>query len=184
MLTAGFLVVTALCAGDTGFQMLYFLHMLQLNSYRNERYIKWSKEHEQEVLPSSRFFGFVGLAVMLIFSAGKLASWEVAPSIGVWIAAALMAVTVIRDIPKKAKKPLVITGRVKRMMVTFGVLAVLVLGGSFLLGFLPGFACFCCGCCCLWRWCRWPTPSTSRSRSASTIALSTKPSRFWGTARG
>lgn len=139
MMLAALLVVIVLCAVDTVFQMLYFLHMLQLNSYRNERYIKWSKEHEKETLPTSRFWGLIGLAVMLITSAGWMASWEFDPTIGVWIAAALMAVTVVTDIPKKAKKPLVVTGRVSRMIATFSVCAVLVLGGAFLLAYLSDY---------------------------------------------
>lgn len=128
-MTVALIAVLALCAVDTVWQMLYLLHMFQLNAYRNDLFAAWCKEHENDVLPSRRFIGLLGLAVMLILSAGKLASWNVNPAVGAWIAVAALALTVVADIPKKAKKPLVFTGRVKRLMVTISVIALLVFGG-------------------------------------------------------
>ena len=121
-MTVALICLLVLCAVDTVWQMLYLLHMLQLTSYRNELFAAWGKEHEKEVLPARRLVGLAGLGVLLLCSVGRLLWAEVSPVVGVWIAVGLMAVTAATDFPRKAKKPLVVTGRIKRMMVTFGIL--------------------------------------------------------------
>ncbi len=138
-MTVALICLLVLCAVDTVWQMLYLLHMLQLTSYRNELFAAWGKEHEKEVLPARRLVGLVGLGVLLLCSVGRLLWAEVSPVVGVWIAVGLMAVTAATDFPRKAKKPLVVTGRIKRMMVTFGILALLVLGGVAALCWLTDF---------------------------------------------
>lgn len=40
----------ASCAVCVLVQTVYFTHMMQLNSYRNERYRKWCKDHEEKVV--------------------------------------------------------------------------------------------------------------------------------------
>ena len=39
------IVMLASCAVCVLVQTVYFTHMMQLNSYRNERYRKWCKDH-------------------------------------------------------------------------------------------------------------------------------------------
>ena len=49
------------CAFNFGVQSLYFTHMLQLNSYRNERYRKWCRDNETKLVSVRRI-----LPVLLI----------------------------------------------------------------------------------------------------------------------
>ena len=49
------------CAFNFGVQSLYFTHMLQLNSYRNERYRKWCRDNETKLVSIRRI-----LPVLLI----------------------------------------------------------------------------------------------------------------------
>ena len=44
------IVMLASCAVCVLVQTVYFTHMRQLNSYRNERYRKWCKDHEEKVV--------------------------------------------------------------------------------------------------------------------------------------
>ena len=59
------IVMLASCAVCVLVQTVYFTHMMQLNSYRNERYRKWCKDHEEKVvnlrrlLPALRTPGYV-----------------------------------------------------------------------------------------------------------------------------
>ena len=151
-MTVALICLLVLCAVDTVWQMLYLLHMLQLTSYRNELFAAWGKEHEKEVLPVRRLVGLAGLGVLLLCSVGRLLWAEVSPVVGVWIAVGLMAVTAATDFPRKAKKPLVVTGRIKRMMVTFGILALLVLGGVAALCWLSDFRLLWVGAVILLLW--------------------------------
>ncbi len=111
-------LLTALCAVQAIFETLYYVHMLQLNSYRPERYIKWCRENEKKVLPGWRFLALIPLAVLMMFGFSD-------DTIGIAMLSAASVFTLISavlDRPKKAKKPLVYTPRVKRLLVTQGVL--------------------------------------------------------------
>ncbi len=100
-------------------QSLSFLHMLQLESYQNAHYARWCREHPRRVFPISRLLNAAALIVAAVLSHfGRLpASWTVA-FCGI-------AVGLIGALPQKAKKPLVLTWRVRRMLMTLGGFAVL-----------------------------------------------------------
>ncbi len=96
-------------------QAVYFTHMLQLNSYRTERYKKWCTENEKKLVSIPRMLPF--LCVFLLWLTGRTADWVVYAA-----GTAVLALTAILNWPKKAKKPLVVTARVKRLFVTQGLL--------------------------------------------------------------
>lgn len=97
-------------------QSLYFTHMLQLNSYRNERFWKWCKENDKRLVSVRTLLPALCIAALYL------------PAQWCWGAGAILfIVTALLNIPKKAKKPLVFTARVKRLLTTqyllFGAVA-------------------------------------------------------------
>ncbi|MCI9415254.1 MAG: UDP-N-acetylmuramoyl-tripeptide--D-alanyl-D-alanine ligase [Clostridiales bacterium] len=115
-------------AVDCGVLTLRTVHMLQLNSYRPERYGGWMKAHKDELMKT---YGWLLIAVVAV-GAYLLAptDWVVRA-----VCAALFVIHLILSWPPKAKKPLVFTPRVRRLLVTHGLLLVLVGGGVALTGF-------------------------------------------------
>ncbi len=103
-------------------QSLYFVHMLQLNSYRGERYRRWCKEND------SRLVNVRILLPALLLPAMYLPTvWCYAAS------AAVLLLTALLNIPKKAKKPLVFTTRVKRLLTAlYGLYSAALVGCWFL----------------------------------------------------
>lgn len=123
-----------------GIRSLYFVHMLQLNSYRPERYSKWCKEND------ARLINWRSLLPALLLPAMYL------PALYCYaVGIAVLAVTAILNVPKKAKKPLVFTARVKRLLAAlFGFYALILVlcwflsslrctGFTALLSLLPWF---------------------------------------------
>ncbi len=96
-------------------QAVYFTHMLQLNSYRTERYKKWCTDNEKKLVNIPRMLPF--LCVMLLWLEGRAQSWVVYA-----VGTAVLLLTALLNWPKKAKKPLVVTARVKRLFITQGLL--------------------------------------------------------------
>ena len=96
-------------------QAVYFTHMLQLNSYRPERYKKWCVENEKKLVNIPRMLSF--LCVFLLWLVGLADPWVVYA-----IGTGILLLTALLNWPKKAKKPLVVTARVKRLFVTQGLL--------------------------------------------------------------
>ncbi|MEE1321248.1 MAG: UDP-N-acetylmuramoyl-tripeptide--D-alanyl-D-alanine ligase [Acutalibacteraceae bacterium] len=96
-----FLVPTAMSAVDS-------MHFFQLNSYRFDTHTKWIKENTKKYLAHSTVC--VLMLIALLFN------------INVAVKAVILAVLLLIAIPvskpKKAKKPLVYTPRVKRMLFT------------------------------------------------------------------
>lgn len=116
-------VLIAVCLLHATFQTLYYVHMLQLNSYRHERYMKWMRENDDRSLPPSRMLAAGPLAVMMMFGL----QWGTV-SVAVHVAAIVLClIATYKDRPKQAKKPLVYTPRVKRLLATLGVMMALVL---------------------------------------------------------
>ena len=94
----------------------YFTHMLQLNSYRPERYKKWCTDNEKKLVTLSRMLP--ALCVLCIWLATlKLQSW-----IPNAVCGGILLLTALLNWPAKAKKPLVVTARVKRLFITEAVL--------------------------------------------------------------
>ena len=115
-------VVLAACVCNTAVQSLYFTHMLQLNSYRSERYRKWCRDNSGKLINARRLWPLLLLVCAFL------------PPLYCLIASAvvLFAATAL-NFPQKAKKPLVFTARVKRLLVTQTLLTALVLWRAWLL---------------------------------------------------
>lgn len=128
MILVGKILLAVCGALACALQLWQFLHMLQLNSYRPERYRRWRREN------IGRIFGGRIVAPLLCGAAAALVSvWE-------WmllLAGAVLLVGAAATRPPRAKKPLVVTARVKRQMVT---LALLHLGAGAALWFAPAWA--------------------------------------------
>ena len=115
-----FCTAAAACAGER------FFHVLQLNSYRNSTQLRWMKTHKARLL-------CLFPALLALCFAWVDALWAQI------VCTVLIALAVLTLFPRKAKKPLVHTARVIRLLVTYGVLYVLtVLAGILADGF---FAC-------------------------------------------
>lgn len=96
-------------------QSLHFTHMLQLNSYRPERFWQWCKENENRLVGVRTLLPALLLPLMYL------------PPLWCLIASsAVLLVTALLNLPKKAKKPLVFTARVKRLLTTQYALIVLI----------------------------------------------------------
>lgn len=107
-----FCIYTAIALAAIPFLSLREFHMLQLNGYKTPEHSWWMKKnYKRYILPSVLFAAQfimlltgVNLAVVIIF-------------------ACLNSLFIVLNKPgKKFKKPLVYTARVKRMMITFGIL--------------------------------------------------------------
>ncbi|MBR5524534.1 MAG: UDP-N-acetylmuramoyl-tripeptide--D-alanyl-D-alanine ligase [Clostridia bacterium] len=120
-----FLVAAVL---NFGVQAVYFTHMLQLNSYRPERYKKWCVDNDKKLVTVPRMLPF--LCVLALWLAGRVQDW-----ILYGVCAAVLLLTALLCWPQKAKKPLVITARVKRVFITQAVLCI----GLLCLIFLPAY---------------------------------------------
>ncbi len=110
MLTSVFLTITILCCAVLG--TLQFIHIFQLNSYKPKEQLKWYKKYFSRLLPCVIIF--VYLIICGIFHAESFLFTIPAIIVSLFLK------------PKKAKKPLVFTPRVKRMFCTnFVIYAIL-----------------------------------------------------------
>ena len=82
-------------------------HMLQLESYKNERYTGWIRKNKNQIIKKRELLLYVPIVLIFINNLASLIT-------GIIIAVLLYFA---RDIYKE-KKPLVITKRVKRMFIT------------------------------------------------------------------
>ncbi len=102
------------------------MHMFQLNSYRMGQHARWLGRHRGYWVPQlfALLFGLLALFWPLAFAIVSL----------VWL---VLAGWLNRPKARRAKKPLVFTSRVIRMLVTSGVLAALLVVAAILVG--PGW---------------------------------------------
>lgn len=93
---------------------LYIVHMFQQNSYKPREYMEWMQVHSNVGrLLGKCLYALIGVPLVLIGNRGCV------------IAACVMnAMTMLVNKPHPAKKPLVYTKRVKRMLVTTAIVYV------------------------------------------------------------
>ncbi len=137
------LCMLAAGALNFGVQAVYFTHMLQLNSYRPERYKKWCTENDKKLVNIPRLLPF--LCVMVLWLNGRVENWILYA-----IAAGVLLLTALLNWPKKAKKPLVVTARVWRLFATQAVLCVALLCLGAFLSPQRGIALFGLGSMVIW----------------------------------
>ncbi len=127
-MTENILKIVLLGAAAINFivQAVYFTHMLQLNSYRPERYRKWCRDHDEQLVNLRHLVPFLCIPAMWL--QGRVDTYIVYA-----VAACLLLLTAVINIPKKAKKPLVVTARVWRLFaVQLLILAAVLTGCVFL----------------------------------------------------
>ncbi len=100
-----------------GLSAVYYAHMFQLESYLPVQFLKWLFDRSRRKRIGI-FLPALAAAFIMLFWRGKL--WPVA------VSAACLALCAWFFRPYKAKKPLVVTARVRRMFVTYAILIVLV----------------------------------------------------------
>ncbi|WP_349409434.1 UDP-N-acetylmuramoyl-tripeptide--D-alanyl-D-alanine ligase [Pseudalkalibacillus sp. SCS-8] len=98
------------------------IHMLQQNSYRNERFTRWMKENLGKVFKKR---DFIPLITALIAFIENLDNVAILLFIGLYLILYLLRET------GKEKKKLVVTARVKRLMGTVIILVAVIAGFSF-----------------------------------------------------
>lgn len=108
---AAFILLALGSAVCVGVQSLTYLHMLQLNSYRNERYLRWCRGNLRTLFFPLRLLPLPGLLGFLLF-----------PGAAGFVQAGLLALTGPLNRPPKAKKPLVYTARIKRLLAAVALL--------------------------------------------------------------
>ena len=92
------------------------MHMFQLNYYRYSEQFRWLRKN------MNRYLGHMTLAVLMLIDV--LIPWHPAVKASVLIPLFVLAIFISK--PKKAKKPLVRTNRVKRMDVTITIILIAV----------------------------------------------------------
>ena len=124
------LLIAAAALTAAAMQTLFYIHMLQLNSYYPSRFFRWMQENPGRVwsLPH-------------LLCAPALLTLFLAPEAGGIAAALWLFFCAALCLPKKAKKPLVFTARVKRLLTTTALLWIVLCA---LLWFLPRQAELCC----------------------------------------
>src|SRR5487761_780139 len=110
------------------------LHMLQLEEYDNRRFLRWARsEHTQDVRPWRRLATGLGAAVIVLSLSPLVGARHAVPLLALlllalWLAPAALLIVALR--PQPAKKPLVYTARVRRLIATTAVVAVLLIALS------------------------------------------------------
>lgn len=136
VLTYATYVYWAVAAVTVVFAALPFIHMLQLESYQGKMYLKWLKKHLNDAL-SFFMIGFVCLA--LRSSAAFLVHYGTGIANIAYIGAdalyvLLLLLMYLVDCKKEKKKPLVYTGRVKRLIVALFLIAAVFTASLFITG--------------------------------------------------
>ncbi len=100
----------------------HYTHMFQLNSYKPKVQIKWLINNLGAFIKSSSLL-IIALIVGVI---GALPFAKAQPLITEIPVILLLSLSIFLNLPKKAKKPLVYTNRVKRLLITCAIVAILV----------------------------------------------------------
>lgn len=112
-----FLIATVL-------SVLFNMHMFQLNSYKVETQIKWLSTHKSPLFAGGILIALPVLSIVTY----KVPVFNIILYIAIFL---MLIITALINIPKKAKKPLVYTTRVIRMLVTLGIMTTLSSIGAF-----------------------------------------------------
>ena len=124
------LLIAAAALTAAAMQTLFYTHMLQLNSYYPSRFFRWMQENPGRVWSLPHLLCVPALLTLFLApEAGGIAA-----ALWLFFCAALCR-------PKKAKKPLVFTARVKRLLTTTALLWIVLCA---LQWFLPRQAALCC----------------------------------------
>ncbi len=111
------------CTLNVAVQFLFCTHMIQLNGYRPERFYRWCRVNPHRVFSSRRFVMLVPAAAGALVMLGGAKAWVL------YLMCGALVINTLLNLPSKAKKPLVYTARVKRLLVTASILWIAALVG-------------------------------------------------------
>lgn len=114
--------------------LVYYMHMFQLNSYKADEQGRFMRANRGALL--GRRMGYV-LSFMLLF----MAAFDIVPVCMLCFSALFFFMTAWGNRPwaRVAKRPLAVTGRVRRMFVTSGIITVLIVSAAAVISaFLTG----------------------------------------------
>lgn len=120
MITVLMILAAVLFAVSFTLSVIDSMHFFQLNSYRFDTHTKWMRQQ------SSKYLSHMMLSVLLLIAV--LIPMNI--TLKAFFSCILFAISIPAEKPKKAKKPLVYTPRVKRMLITTAVLLVLAMAFS------------------------------------------------------
>lgn len=118
-----FLICLALFCVSYSMAIVDSVHFFQLNSYNPKTHFNWFKQNFAKYLSHNTISVILLLVIILSYSI----------TLKLTITAVLLLISLLIEKPKKAKKPLVYTARVKRMLFTTFVLTAIVFTGASLL---------------------------------------------------
>jgi UDP-N-acetylmuramoyl-tripeptide--D-alanyl-D-alanine ligase len=107
------------------------IHMLQQNSYRNERFLRWMKENRGKVFLKRDFIPIITALIAFV---------NFLDNVAILLFIALYLILYLLRETGKEKKKLVVTARVKRLMGTTAVVVALIAGFSFYFGLIYNVA--------------------------------------------
>lgn len=118
--TASAIICSVLFAVSTVMCIIDSMHFFQLNSYRFDTHTKWIRENTRKYYLHAVLSVLALIAVFL----------EIPGQFKAYACAVIFALACPVEKPKKAKKPLVYTARVKRMLVTLALLVLIATGAG------------------------------------------------------
>ncbi|WLD93916.1 UDP-N-acetylmuramoyl-tripeptide--D-alanyl-D-alanine ligase [Alkalihalobacillus sp. AL-G] len=122
MLSLLFLVGVVFWGLYTASRLRRAIHMLQQNSYRNERFLRWMKENRGKVFQIRDFIPLLTVIVAFV---------DILDNVAILLFIALYLILYLVRETGKEKKKLAVTARVKRLMTTTAIVVVLIGGLSF-----------------------------------------------------
>jgi UDP-N-acetylmuramoyl-tripeptide--D-alanyl-D-alanine ligase len=115
-----------------------FLHILQLEEYLTPQYLQWLRDHQSRYLRVTFLVPVVAGLVVGIWLGGFADESLAVVGVGVWLAAGVTVLaTQYRSTPR-AKKPLVITARARRLLAVASALAASIVALCIGFGWLAG----------------------------------------------
>lgn len=118
MMKLTLLILTLICwLLSFGCHLLWYLHMFQLNGYKPKVQLRWLKDNFLPAVVGRNLAAILTLPLLFLGTPGQILSCLLL----------LLSAWLGRPRPKQAKKPLVCTARIKRLLVTCGVLTALCL---------------------------------------------------------
>lgn len=121
MMIALSIISVLLCIAASVFSVLKCVHMFQLNSYKIPVHLKWM---------AGSISKYIINILVIILSVVSIFTDKLVPSILFFVLAVITAL--VNKPLKNAKKPLVYTARVKRLLATVSIITVVLLGLSFI----------------------------------------------------
>ncbi len=108
------------CTVNVGVQTLFFTHMIQLNGYSPKRFYRWCRVNAPRVMSTRRYVMLVPAAAGALVMISGARAWLL------YLIGVSVVLNALMNLPSKAKKPLVYTARVKRLLTTTVILWLLV----------------------------------------------------------